>query len=113
MCKMGFPEKWIGWIMMCGESVDYSVIVNKEMMDPIIPGRCVRQGDPLSPYLFIMCVEGLSTMIRNAENGGELQGVRICRNAPRVSHLLFVDDYFLFFQVEDSQARDEDDLDKV
>jgi len=86
------------------ETVDYSVIMNKEMVGPIIPGRGLRQGDPLSPYLFILCVEGLSTLIRNAENRGDLHGVRVCRIALRISHLLFVDDCFLFFQVEESQA---------
>jgi len=104
MSKMGFSEKWIQWIMMRVETVDYSVILNKEMVGPIIPGRGLRQGDPLSPYLFILCAEGLSALIRNAENRGDLQGVRVCRNAPRVSHLLFADDCFLFFQAEEHQA---------
>lgn len=61
-------------------------------------------GWPLSPYLFILCDEGLSALIRNAENRWDLQGVRICRSAPRVSHLLFADDCFLFFQADVHQA---------
>jgi len=104
MSKMGFSEKWIKWIMMCVETVDYSVILNRGMVGPIIPALGLRQGDPLSPYLFILCAEGLSALIRNAENRGDLQGVRICRIAPRVSHLLFVDDCFLFFQAKEHQA---------
>ena len=56
---------------MCVETVDYSVIMNKDMVGPIIPGRGLRQGDPLSPYLFILCAEGLSALIRNAENRGD------------------------------------------
>jgi len=104
MCKMGFSGKWINWIMTCVETVDYSVIMNKEMVGPIIPGCGLRQGDPLSPYLFILCAEGLSALIRNAVNRGVLQGVRICHAAPRVSHLLFADDCFLFFQAEESQT---------
>jgi hypothetical protein len=102
MFKMGFSGKWIHWIMMCVETVDYSVIMNKEMVGPIIPGCGLRQGDPLSPYLFILCAEGLSALIRNAEARGVLQGVRVCRIAPRVSHLLFADDCFLFFQAKES-----------
>jgi len=74
------------------------------MVEPIIPGRGLRQGDPLSPYLFIICAKDLSALIRNAESRGDLQGVRICRSAPRVSHLLFVDDCFLFFQADESQT---------
>ena len=104
MIKMGFSNSWIDWIMMCVERVDYSVIVNKDMVVPIIPGRGLRQGDPLSPYLFILCAEGLSALIRDAKGRGELQGVSVCRNAPVLSHLLFADDCFLFFQAEESQA---------
>ena len=89
MYKMGFSRKWIQWIMMCVEIVDYSVIVNKEMVGPIIPGRGLTLGDPLSPYLFILCAEGLSALIRIVENRGVLQGVRICRSAPGCPILSF------------------------
>jgi len=74
------------------------------MVGPIIPGRGLQQGDMLSPYLFILCAEGLSALIQNAENRGDLQGVCVCRRAPRVSHLLFDDHCFLFFQEEENQA---------
>jgi len=105
MLKMGFDSKWVQWIMMCVETVDYSVIVNNELVGPIIPGRGLRQGDPLSPYLFILCAEGLSALIRKAERSGDLHGVSICTNAPTISHLLFVDDCFLFFRVDDNEAQ--------
>jgi hypothetical protein len=98
MTKMGFSTRWVSWIMMCVESVDYNVIVNDRLVGPITPSRGLRQGDPLSPYLFILCAEGLSALIRHAEARGDIHGVKICRNAPIVSHLLFADDSFLFFQ---------------
>jgi hypothetical protein len=98
MAKMGFCQKWIRWIMLCVETVDYSIIVNGHMVGPVVPGRGLRQGDPLSPYLFIICAEGLSALIRQAENRGELHGIKICRKAPIISHLLFADDCFLFFK---------------
>jgi hypothetical protein len=102
---MGFNEKWIHWITMCIETVDYSVIVNNETVGPIIPDRGLRQGDPLSPYLFILCSEGLSRLIERAEDRGDLWGTSICRGAPPVTHLLFADDCFLFFKAEERQAR--------
>lgn len=104
MLKMGFSHQWVKWIMMCVETTDYSVIVNDEAVGPIIPGRGLRQGDPLSPYLFIICAEGLSSLIRKAEASGDIYGVKICTNAPIVSHLLFTDDCFLFFRAEPAEA---------
>ena len=89
---------------ICVESVDYSVLVNGTQVGPIIPGRGLRQGDPLSPYLFIICAEGLSSLIRDAETRGVLTGTKVCRQAPSVSHLLFADDCFLFFKATEVQA---------
>nr|KYP39961.1 hypothetical protein KK1_038699 [Cajanus cajan]KYP39965.1 hypothetical protein KK1_038703 [Cajanus cajan] len=71
-------------------------MVNGEGVGPISPKRGLRQGDPLSPYLFILCAEGLSSLLRKAEARGELHEATICRGAPQVSHLLFADDCFLF-----------------
>jgi len=62
---------------MCVETVDYSVVVNNEMVGPIIPGRGLRQGDLLAPYLFILCAEGLFALIRKAERCGDLHGISI------------------------------------
>jgi ribonuclease HI len=90
---------------MCVESVDYSVLVNGEQVGPVIPGRGLRQGDPLSPYLFILCAEGLSSLIGRAESTGDLTGTSICRGAPPVTHLLFADDCFLFFKACERQAQ--------
>ena len=105
MEKMGFCPQWVNWIMMCFETVDYSVLVNQESVGPIISGRGLRQGDPLFPHLFILCAEGLTALIHQAEVRGEIHGEKICRNAPIISHLLFVDDCFLFFRATEAEAR--------
>jgi hypothetical protein len=102
--KMGFSQKWIRWIMLCVETVDYSIIVNGHMVGPIVPGRGLRQGNPLSSYLFIICAEGLTALIRQAENIGNLHGIKICRKTPTISHLLFADDCFLFFKATVNEA---------
>ncbi|GAU47810.1 hypothetical protein TSUD_404150 [Trifolium subterraneum] len=96
LTSMGFGDSWIRWIMMCVSSVNYSVLMNYDKVGPIIPGRGLRQGDPLSPYLFILVAEGLTSLIHQAVGRGDVHGARICRGAPEVSHLLFADDCFLF-----------------
>jgi hypothetical protein len=85
MKKMGFCNTWIKWIQMCLESVRYSVMVNGESVGPIVPGRGLRQGDPLSPYLFILCAEGLTNLIHKYEGKGDIHGVKVCRGAPSLT----------------------------
>jgi hypothetical protein len=65
--------------MLCVEMVDYSINFNGKMVGPIIPERSLRQGDPLSPYLIILCAEGLSALISKAESRGDIYGVKICK----------------------------------
>lgn len=64
----------------------------------------IRQGDPLSPYLFLLCAEGFSTLLNAAESSGALEGVSICRDAPSITHLLFTDDSLLLLKVNDESA---------
>ena len=68
MRKMGFvffffSEKWIRLIMVCMKIVTYSILVNGELKGLIYPLRGLRQGDPLSPFLFLLCIEGLHGLI--------------------------------------------------
>lgn len=83
-------------MMLCVRSVNYSVQVNDDLVGPIVPSQGLRQGEPLSPYLFILCAEGLSAALNLACMRDELHGNKICRQAPSVSHLLFTDDCILF-----------------
>ena len=92
----GFHPKWIGWIMECVKSMTYSILVNGEPKGHIIPTKGIRQGDPLSPYLFLLCSEGLNGLIEYAVDCKHIEGVSICRSGPKISHLFFVDDSLLF-----------------
>jgi hypothetical protein len=89
MIQLGFQVDWVDLIMTCVTSVRYQVRLNNFLSQVIIPSRGLRQGDPLSPYLFLLCAEGLSSLILHEESENNLQGVKVCRNAPSVSHLLF------------------------
>jgi hypothetical protein len=62
------------------------------------PGRGLRQGDPISPYLFLLCAEGFSSLLSQAEEEGGLHGIKLAPNAPRVNHLLFADDSLLLVE---------------
>ena len=70
MRKMGFHEMWISLMMMCVTTVSYSVLINGEPKGRIVPSRDLHQGDPISPYLFLLCAKGLSTMIKKEEREG-------------------------------------------
>lgn len=74
MEKMGFCAKLRGWIMKCITLVSYSVLLNGVPIGIIIPKRGIRQGDLISPYLYLICTEGLSSMIRHSLLTSQLQG---------------------------------------
>ena len=104
MRKMRFNENWIMLVMKCFSSVSYSVIINGTMYGNIIPSRGLRQGDPLSPYLFLLCAEGLSALINDATRNNQLNGISICRGAPKVSHLFFADDSLFFCKANGNEC---------
>ena len=82
MEKMGFGEKWVKLIMECISTVSYSILVNGEPKGDIKPSRGIRQGDPLSPYLFLLCSKGLNRMLQAAAREDEIKGFSLCRNGP-------------------------------
>ncbi|KAL0014160.1 hypothetical protein SO802_001229 [Lithocarpus litseifolius] len=96
MRKMGLSEKWIGLIMVCVRSVTYSILVNGEPRGLIHPSRGLRQGDPLSPFLFLLCTEGLHGLISKAASNGDIHGFSLCKRGPKLTHLFFADDCLLF-----------------
>ncbi|XP_022559081.2 uncharacterized protein LOC111206456 [Brassica napus] len=96
LSRLGFHEKWIMWIMACVTSVSYSYLVNGSAQGRVVPTRGIRQGDPLSPYLFILCTEVLSGLCRKAQLHGDVIGVKVSRNSPAINHLLFADDTIFF-----------------
>ena len=96
MEKLGFLSRWIERVMSCVTAPSFFVLVNGKPHGMIHPARGICQGDPLSPYLFLLCAEGFTALLAKAELDGKITGVSICRGAPRVTNLLFVDDSLLF-----------------
>ena len=104
MKQMGFSDQWVALVMECVTSVLYSLLVNEEPHGNIKPSQGIHQGDPLSPYLFLLCSKGLHRLIQAAANNGEIQGVSLCRNGPKLTHLLFADDSILFCRATNQEC---------
>jgi hypothetical protein len=84
--------------------VCHTVFVNGDPYGYIKPSRGLRQGDPLSPYLFFLCVEGFHSLIEKEKTAGTLQGVSISKGGPKISHLFFADDSLLFCKATTSDV---------
>ena len=93
--RLGFDRRWVTWILSCISSVTYSILLNGGQHGFIKPEKGIRQGDTLSPFLFILCAEALVSTLNQAEANGKLHGIRLSAQGPSVHHLLFADDSLL------------------
>ena len=76
MLKLGFLEIWINWVMTCITTSSFFVLINGKPFGSVSPSRGLRQGDPLSPYLFILCAEGFAALLAKAEMEERIHGVQ-------------------------------------
>jgi hypothetical protein len=83
--------------------VSYSVIVNGSPVGRFEPSKGIRQGDLLSPYLFILCVEVLSMKLAQEELSGHLKGVPTSFKGLRLNHLFFADDSLFFCKATEQE----------
>lgn len=94
MFLMGFGNESINLIMECVCSANYQICHAGRRFGSITPTRGIRQGDPLSSYLFLLCMEGLSVLLHEYEKINSLIGIQVARNAPRLTHMFFADDTY-------------------
>ncbi|XP_050365473.1 uncharacterized protein LOC126784002 [Argentina anserina] len=98
LIRFGFCSAWVELIMECVSSVTFSIVLNEKPGKTFRPSRGLRQGDPLSPYLFLLVSEVLSLRITHAVREKKVVGVRLCRGSPELSHLFFADDALFFIR---------------
>jgi hypothetical protein len=104
--RCGFGERWCSWIKYCISTVRFSILINGSLSDFFGSSRGVKQGDPLSPFLFVLVMEAFSRMIDAIYSRGLISGFFV---GPRdhgqveVSHLLFADDTLVFCGADASQ----------
>lgn len=94
--KFGFPSKWCLWIKECLRTAAVSVLVNGSSTGEFKMEKGLRQGDPLSPFLFILVVEGLNVIFNRAKERGIIKGISVAANGPNLTHLQFADDTIVF-----------------
>ena len=96
MEKFGFDKKFLLWIKECITTVSFSVLVNNSPTEQFFPNCGLRQGDPLSPYLFILGAEVLSRMIQYECNNDHDIGVNLHKGGTTIPFLSFADDLIIF-----------------
>lgn len=98
MTKIVLNSKLVKLIMHYVKSVSFSLLINGEPHGNIIPSKGICQGYLLSSFLFLFCTKGLISLLKLAEGNKDINGVKIYRQAPSISHILFVEDSMLFYR---------------
>ncbi|RYR24105.1 hypothetical protein Ahy_B02g057597 isoform A [Arachis hypogaea] len=103
LIEFGIPNKLSSIIMEGVRSVNYNVLWNGNKTETFYPTRGIRQGDPLSPYLFVICMDKLSQYIEQGVDEGFWSPFIFRKNGINLSHLMFADDLLLFAEATNEQ----------
>ena len=105
LINMDIPTDFISSITTCITITNFNVLINRNPTGNINPTRGIRPWDPLSPYLFIICADIFSTLMKHAQTSHLITGIKDAKTAPNITHLLFADDSLIFYQDTTKEAR--------
>lgn len=98
MQKLGFYEAWITKIMNCVTTVSCVILVNGQPGQLLTSTRGLHQGDRISLYLYLICAEGLSSLINVVESCAKIRRVKVARRSHSINYLFFADDNIIFYR---------------
>lgn len=96
----GLPQNIINLIMSCISTTTTALLFNGSKLEAFHPSRGIRQSDPISPYLFLLCMEFLGSQITSMCEAKRWDKVKASRNGPSFSHVFFADDLMLFAKAD-------------
>ncbi|XP_019164336.1 PREDICTED: uncharacterized protein LOC109160503 [Ipomoea nil] len=102
---LGMERHWVNIIMECVTTPKLAILWKGSQLDWITPTRGLRQGDPISPYLFVLCMERLSRLIKEEVHKKNWKGVKLSRYGPELTHLFFADDMVLIAEASLEQMK--------
>ncbi|CAL1408646.1 unnamed protein product [Linum trigynum] len=102
--RYGFNDKWCRWVSSCIRTVRFSVLFNGEASETFCPSRGIRQGDPLSPFLFILMSNALTFLVDKAVSEDRIKGIKLNTRCPIITHCLFADDTVIFGKANTQEA---------
>lgn len=106
MIRLGFDRQWVLQIIGCVRLVSFKIKVNGSDLECFFPQWSICQEDPLSLYLFLICVEGFISLLSRGKRNDLIQGVKAARLAPSITYLFFVDDSLIFMKANENNCRE-------
>lgn len=103
--SLGFPKMWTDWVAALTSSSSFAILINGSLSRWIPSSAGIRQGCPLSPYLFIVCSEIISRMLHDGAQNCCLTGLKLGRAINPVTHLFFADDIIVMAEATLVNAR--------
>ena len=105
LVAMNFSPRWIGLVMEFVSTVQFTLLFNGSMTQTFKPSKGLRQGNPISPYLFLLCANVLSLALLKAKHNKAIQGIKVGRNGCTFTHQFFADDSLLFFKKDNKSLQ--------